>query len=443
MTHAKMTQKDGANDLPEDGGRFFFRQIDELVPYVRNARTHSPTQVDQIVASMVEFGFTNPVLADADGIVAGHGRVLGAEVLYAMGKTIRLPGGQVLPVGTVPVIDCSGWSPAQRRAYIIADNQIALNAGWNEDILALELRDLKTAEFDLQVLGFGSDQLLALLDDGSKGPREPDYAPPIEPDPITRDGECWILGGHRLVCGDCTVEKAVAMALNGVKPHLMVTDPPYGVEYSPGWRSAVNKDGPASKRALGKVKNDDRIDWTEAWALFHGDVAYCWHAGRHASSVQASLEAAGFSIRCQIIWAKSQIAFGRGDYHWQHEPCWYAVRKSAVGHWAGDRKQTTLWQIDKPKSSETGHGTQKPVECMKRPIENNSNPGHAVYEPFSGSGTTIIACEMTGRFCHAIELSPNYVDVAVRRWQGFTGNAARLDGDGRTFDAIAAERKRE
>ena len=175
------------------------------------------------------------------------------------------------------------------------------------------------------------------------------------------------------------------------------------------------------------VLNDDRADWREAWALFPGDVAYVWHARSAVSRrLPASLEASGFAIRSQIIWDKTRLVIGRGDYHWQHEPCWYAVRKGSKGHWAGDRKQTTVWAIPHRKS-ETGHGTQKPVECMRRPIENNSSPGQAVYEPFCGSGTTIIAAEMTGRICHAIELDPAYVDVAIMRWQAFTGRAAMLE----------------
>ena len=188
--------------------------------------------------------------------------------------------------------------------------------------------------------------------------------------------------------------------------------------------------------AVGKVLNDDKADWRDAWALFPGDVAYVWHAGRHASTVQASLEKAGFQMRSQIIWAKTRLIISRGHYHWQHEPCWYAVRKGSKGHWHGDRSQTTLWKIDHLKS-DTGHGTQKPVECMRRPIENNSVAGNAVYEPFSGSGTTIIAAEQTGRRCLAIELNPAYVDVAVKRWQEFTGKQATLAADGRTFDEVS------
>lgn len=254
-------------------------------------------------------------------------------------------------------------------------------------------------------------------------------------------------GGHRLVCGDSTVATDVEKCLNGVKPHLMATDPPYGINYDASWRNDAvqagnGKRGAPSGRAIGKVENDDNADWRETWSLFPGDVAYVWHAGTQSKTVIESLEAAGFELRAQIIWAKNNIVIGRGHYHPQHEPCWYAVRKKqgATGHWAGDRSQSTLWKIDKPQKSETGHSTQKPVECMRRPIINNSSPGQAVYEPFSGSGTTIIAAEMTGRACHAIELSEAYVDVAVQRWQDFTGSHATLEGDGRTFAEIADAR---
>jgi DNA modification methylase len=231
--------------------------------------------------------------------------------------------------------------------------------------------------------------------------------------------------------------------LGDVKPLLMVTDPPYGVNYDPDWRNRADRANgkPYGARAIGLVTNDTRSDWREAWALFPGEVAYCWHAGLHASDTQAAFEACGFELRCQIVWAKSNFAIGRGHYHVQHEPCYYMVRKGGTGHWAGDRKQTTLWQIPKPAKSETGHSTQKPVECMKRPIENNSSPGQAVYEPFSGSGTTIIAAEMTGRACLAIEITPEYVDVAVLRWQAFTGQKATLDGTDETFDSLAVKRK--
>ena len=236
---------------------------------------------------------------------------------------------------------------------------------------------------------------------------------------------------HRIACGSATDPVTVAAVLAGEEPHLMVTDPPYGVAYDPSWREEAGVAG--GDYAKGTVLNDDRADWREAWALFPGDVAYVWHAGLFAGVVGDSLIAARFKLRSQIVWDKGQLVLSRGDYHWQHEPCCYAVREGKTGHWAGDRKQVTVWQIDKPRKSETGHSTQKPVDCMRRPIENNSEVGDGVYEPFSGSGTTIIAAEMTGRRCYAIELNPAYVDVAVKRWQEFTGKTAVLEGDGRTF----------
>lgn len=247
---------------------------------------------------------------------------------------------------------------------------------------------------------------------------------------------------HRIACGSSTDAHTVEAVLAGVAPHLMVTDPPYGVEYDANWRNeAYRADGrPIGAHAKGKVLNDDRADWREAWALFPGDVAYVWHAGLFAGVVADSLVASDFHLRSQIIWNKGQLVLSRGDYHWEHEPCWYAVKRGAKGHWAGDRKQTTVWHIAKPRKNETGHSTQKPVECMKRPIENNSSPGQAVYEPFSGSGTTIIAGEMTGRCVYAIELNPAYVDMAVMRWQAFTGEAATLEATGQTYAELQAER---
>jgi DNA modification methylase len=374
---------------------------------------------------MREWGWTNPVLVDEDGgIIAGHGRVLAARSLgYA----------------EVPVMVARGWTEAQRRAYVLADNQLALNAGWDAELLNVELKGLGEMGFDLELLGF--DNLVALMSDKTAGLTDPDDAPEPPADPVSALGDVWLLGRHRIVCGDCTDPLVVDKALNGVTPHLMVTDPPYGVEYDPSWRNEAAKHvkGMGNKSggtAVGKVTNDDKVDWSQAWSLFPGDVAYVWHAGNMAGQVADSLGVCGFEIRSQIIWAKSHLVFGRGHYHPQHEPCWYAVRKTATGHWSGDRTQTTLWQIPKPQKSETGHSTQKPVECMKRPIENNSSAGQAVYEPFSGSGTTIIAGEMTGRSIHAIELSPAYVDVAVMRWQAFTGAQAKLESDGRTFDEI-------
>jgi DNA modification methylase len=393
-----------------------------LAPYARNARTHSEEQVAQIAASIREFGFNAPVLVDETGtLIAGHGRLLAA---------------QSIGMAAVPAVRIAHLTEAQRRAYVIADNQIALNAGWDEALLASELRELSVEGLDLDLLGFDADrldELLTLEPDGSGGLTDPDETPEVEPDPHTQPGDVWLLGRHRIVCGDCTDAEAVRLALAGAKPHLMVTDPPYGVDYDPAWRdrAAPKKDG--SKRADGKVLNDDRDDWAEAWALFPGAVAYVWHGHRQVSTMQRQLEACDFDMRAHIIWGKSRLVLGRGHYHAQHESCWYAVRRGATGHWRGDRSQTTLWSIDTNRSNDTGHGTQKPIDCMKRPIENNSLPGDTVYEPFSGSGTTLIAAEMTGRRCLALELSPAYVDVAVRRWQNFTGQQAVLERTGEPF----------
>jgi DNA modification methylase len=404
--------------------------VAELVPAERNARTHSPEQIQQIARSIGAFGWTNPILIDEGrAIIAGHGRL---EAARAAG------------LAEVPTITLAGLSAAQKRALAIADNKLALNAGWDDELLRLELGDLGLEGFDLGLIGFSDLELKDILADRTDGLTDPDDVPEPPAEPVTRLGDVWTLGRHRLVCGDCTDAGVVEAALDGVRPHLMVTDPPYGVEYDANWRNeyqAAIGEQPTYKRSVGKVDNDERADWSEAWALFPGDVIYAWHPpfGPQVTHYQA-LGAAGYEVRSQIIWVKNRHSFGRGNYHIQHEGCWYAVRKGKTAHWSGDRSQTTVWQIDRNHQNETGHSTQKPIECMRRPIENNSSPGQAVYDPFVGSGTTIIAAEMTGRACHAIEISPTYVDVAVLRWQAFTGQAATLAADGRAFTDIQTER---
>ena len=405
-----------------------YRPLGDLIPYARNARTHSPAQVALIAGSIREYGFTNPVLVDGEnGIIAGHGRVLAARQLG---------------MDSVPVIELAHLTPAQRKAYILADNRLALQAGWDKDLLALELADLSDMAVDLSSLGFEAAELDALFRRGEPDPREDDV-PAVPETPVSRPGDLWQLGPHRLICGDATRSKDVARLLGGVIPHLMVTDPPYGVNYDPTWRNAA---GLSATKRTGKVANDDRADWRDAWALFPGEVAYVWHGALHATTVAESLAASGFAIRSQIIWAKERLVLSRGDYHWQHEPCWYAVREKAKGHWTGDRTQTTLWSIaSRDQDAVTIHGTQKPTECMRRPILNNSSPGQAIYEPFCGSGTCIIAAETSGRICYAMELDPAYVDVdvAVQRWQAFTGHEAGLARDGRSFAEVQAERLAE
>lgn len=405
---------------------------DKLIPYARNARTHSDEQVSQIAASIQEFGFINPILIDDEGtVIAGHGRLLAA---------------QKLGLKEVPTVEIGWLTEAQRRAYIIADNRLALNAGWDKDMLRVEIGDLAGVDFDLDLLGFTTDEIADFLTERTAGECDPDETPEVPERAVSEPGDVWLLGNHRLICGSSTEAHTVEKLLGKVKPHLMVTDPPYGVDYDPEWRlrAGINKEH--QTRAEGTVENDSQADWREAWSLFPGDVVYVWHGALHAALVAASLEACGFIVRSQIIWAKTSLVIGRGHYHWQHEPCWYAVKKTATGHWAGDRKQSTLWQIANMHRTQgdvddgkTNHSTQKPVECMRRPIENNSSPGQAVYEPFSGSGTTIIACEQTGRICFAVELNPVYVDMAVLRWEKFTGKEATLESDGRTFAQVKGD----
>lgn len=403
---------------------------DSLVPYQNNPRRNDPA-VDRLVPLLREFGLRAPLLVrqteGATQVVDGH---------------LRLKAATKMGLTEVPTVDVSDLSEAQVRALRLAMNKSAEFAEWDDELLAAELRAIEALGMGLDLTGFGEDELARLLNAGSEGLTDPDEVPETPADPVSRLGDVWLLGRHRLACGDSTDRETVERALGGVKPHLLVSDPPYGVNYDANWRNEADRANgkPYGARAVGKVGNDNRADWSEAWALFPGDVAYVWHAGVYAAVVAESLETTGFALRSQIIWVKSNFAIGRGDYHWQHEPCWYAVRKKGTGHWSGDRKQTTVWQIDKPRKSETGHSTQKPVECMRRPIENNSSPGQAVYEPFCGSGTTIIAAEMTGRSCLAIELSPAYVDVGVLRWQAFTGEQATHEETGRTFAELAADR---
>lgn len=389
-----------------------------ITPYSRNARAHSAAQIAQIVASITEFGFTNPLLVDENNeLIAGHG---------------RLEAAKYLGMPQLPAIVLDGLSAAQKQALRLADNKLALNATWDDDLLRAELAELRDLDFNLGLTGFGEDELLGIFADRNSGLTDPDDVPEAPAEPTTQPGDVWLLGRHRLVCGDATNEADVALCLAGVRPHLMVTDPPYGIGYDPAWHveaaAAGQIKGAGRRGTVGLPMNDDRADWADAWILFPGDVAYVWHASMFGAVVAESLAVSRFTLRSQIIWVKASFAIGRGNYHWQHETCWYAVKEGGTGHWQGDSSQSTVWQIEK-KTSDTGHGTQKPVECMRRPIENNSSPGQAVYDPFVGSGTTIIAAEMTGRACHAIEISPAYCDVTIQRWQQFTGQTAtRPDG---------------
>lgn len=377
--------------------------LSDLIPYERNPRKISKENFFRLKKSIQELGYHQRVICNAssDGkyrIIGGHQRLKIFRELGWKQLTILTPDREL--------------SDAEFRRLLVQDN---LPFGEHDFDILME-------DFDREeLLDWGmSEDLLpreTIIDP------EEDELPEPPAEPISKPGDVWILGNHRLMCGDSTKADDVARLLGDVKPHLMVTDPPYGVEYDASWREKAGING--KNVAKGKVLNDDKADWREAWALFPGNIAYVWHAGNKAHIVAESLIACGFNIRAQIIWAKSQLVIGRGDYHHQHEPCWYAVK--GTGNWTGDRKQTTLWQIDKPQKSETGHSTQKPVECMRRPMENNSSEGQAVYEPFSGSGTTIIAGEQIGRHVFAMELNPAYVDVAVKRWENFTKQKAVLE----------------
>lgn len=390
--------------------------LGSISPDPANTRKHSRRNLDAIKASLRRFGQQKPIVVDSRGtVLAGNGTLAAATEL--------------------------GWSEIQivrtalagvdATAFGIADNRTAELAEWDEN-LGDVLASLKAEDFPLAEIGFDEADLAELS--GEPEPSDVDAEPQVDKAEELRAkwgvelGQVWELGQHRIACGDSTSAEVVKRLLGEEKPHLMVTDPPYGVEYDANWRNEAKRaDGsPIGASAVGKVSNDDKADWREAWALFPGDVAYVWHApGLLQMTVADSLQSIGFQLRMHIIWAKSQFVIGRGDYHLQHEPCWYAVRKGRVGHYNGDRTQSTLWEIDKLKKSETGHSTQKPVECMERPIRNNSKQGDLVYEPFSGSGTTIIACERTGRKCRAIELNPAYVAVAIQRWADATGKEPR------------------
>jgi DNA modification methylase len=403
--------------------------IDRPKDYPKNARNWSAQAVEKVAASIRAYGWRQPVVVDTHEVIAiGH---------------LRRAAGRFLGLTEVPVHVARDLTPAQIRGLRLADNRTNQEASWDEKLLALELGELNDLNFDLGLTGFDVHELDILLRDPMEEERA-DEVPPLPEIATTRPDDLWICGEHRVLCGDATSKSAVTRLLGKRKPFRTATDPPYGVSYDPMWREQA---GLGRQRQTGRVANDDQMDWTAAYKLFPGDVAYVWHAGVHAGEVAAGLTSVGFEIRAQIIWSKQHFAMSRGHYHWGHEPCWYAVRKGGRANWCGDRTQSTIWQVqnlnpmggDRDEKA-TGHGTQKPVELMRRPIVNHTKRGDAIYDPFLGSGTTIMAAELTERFCCGIDIDPRYVDVAVIRWQEFTGQEATLDGDGRTFEQVKAER---
>jgi len=418
--------------------------VDRPQPYEQNPRIHTDASVAKIAASLEHFGWRQPIVVDGSGVVIlGHGRLLAAKHLDML---------------EVPVHVAKGLSAAQVKALRLADNRTQQESTWEYAALNDELRALADLDFDLAITGFDPDELAGLW--GVEQEVTQDDAPSAPAEPRSKLGDLYILGNHRLLCGDATNASHVGRLLAGAVPGIMVTDPPYGVEYGPSWRHDVGLD---DSERMGEVANDDRADWTPAWELFPGDVAYVWHSGLRTAAVEHGLEVAGFICRSQIIWVKQSIVIGRGHYHWRHEPAsyavregrddaWdeaperatpasmryldghegalYAVREGETAGWVGGRKESTVWEIenvrDAGQDQATVHGTQKPIECMARPMRNHALA--EVYDPFCGSGTSVVAAEQLGRACYAMELDPAYVDVIVDRWEALTGRQAELQG---------------
>jgi DNA modification methylase len=387
-----------------------------------------------MVDALQQVGAARSIVIDEhDVILAGNGVTqAAAEAGITKVRVIEADGHELIAVRR------RGLTDDQKRLLAMYDNRSAELAEWNLPQLQADA----IAGLDLQPFFFASELVTLLGPQAKPGQTAPDAAPDPRPTDI-QPGDLFTLGMHRLLCGDATVAGDVARLTEGdpTPPFLLVTDPPYGVHYDPQWRQDAAEKGFIGFGAtrLGTVPNDDRSDWTHAYTLFRGDVAYVWHAVIHppdVPGVDQQLIAASFEIRSQIIWRKRSFAISRGHYHWQHEPCWYAVRKGKAARWCGDRSQATVWDIDAVGMShkqgedlETPHGTQKPIECMARAIRHHGEAGDLVYDPFLGSGTTLIAAEQYGRSCRAIELSPTYCQVTIDRWEAFTGQTAVKVGE--------------
>lgn len=401
--------------------KIVFRNIDVLIPYARNSRTHNDAQVAQIAASIREFGWTNPILIDGEnGIIAGHGRVLAARKLN---------------IESVPCIELSGLSEIQRRAYIIADNKLALNSGWDDELLAVEFSELADAGFDSLLTGFTQEEIDGLIPDQiPEGKTDEDAVPDVKDDTVSVIGDIWILGKHRVMCGDSTSIDAVEKLMNGCLADQLITDPPYNVAY-------VGK----TKEAM-TIKNDSMSDdefrqflrdaFVSADSVMKaGAVFYIWHADSEGYNFRGACKDSGWTVRQCLIWKKQTLVMGRQDYHWKHEPCLYGWKDGAGHLWATDRKQTTILEFDRPSKS-TLHPTMKPVELIEYQVLNNTKGSDIVLDLFGGSGSTLIACQKTGREARLMELDPKYCDVIVRRWQDYTGNTAILESTGEDFREI-------
>ena len=399
--------------------------VESLVPYARNSRTHSPQQVDKIAASIKEFGFLNPIIVDGEnGIIAGHGRVMAA---------------QKLRLSDLPVIEASHLTEAQRRAYVIADNRLALDAGWDNDMLKVELQDLNAAGFDLTLTGFDLGEIGNFLAEPTEGLTDEDAVPDVPAVPVTVEGDVWVLGRHRLMCGDSTSIDHMERLCEGQLVDMWITDPPYNVAYEGGTKEKLT------------IKNDSMSDdsfrqflrdaYSAADAVMKkGAVFYIWHADSEGYNFRGAASDVGWPIRQCLIWKKSSLVMGRQDYHWMHEPCLYGWKEGASHLWSSDRKQTTILEFAKPRRNGE-HPTMKPVELFEYQMLNNTKGSDLVLDSFAGSGTTAIACEKHGRNARLMELDPKYCDVIIKRWQDFTGQQATIESTGQTFAELEAERK--
>ena len=388
------------------------RSIDSVTPYDKNPRKVPQKAIDAVANSLRLYGFRQPIVVDKDGvIIAGHTRRLGAQQL----------GMTEIPVHVADL------SPEQARAYRLADNQTRELTDWDDDALAQELYELSQSSDEglaqlAEMTAFDESALRKMID----AVNPPDEETPLEaePEPRSERGQVWQLGKHRLMCGDSGVKEDVDRLLDGAEPRLMVTDPPYGVDYDASWRDESLSD---ATRRVGQVSGDHSTDWSPTLEAYRPAVVYVWSPpGDHQIAFANILMALEYQIRNQIVWRKQNHVISRGHYHWQHEPCWYAVRKGEQAGWIGDRSQTSVWDITWDKNvgmDQGGHSTQKPLECMERPIRNHEGD---VYDPFVGSGTTIIAAERQGRACYAMELEPRYVDMAIARWEQYTSGTAVL-----------------
>ena len=406
--------------------------ITRLTPYARNSRTHSDEQISQLAASIKEWGWTTPVLVDEDGsIIAGHGRTLAA---------------QRLQMTEVPVMVANGWSEAKKRAYILADNKLALNAGWDNEMLALELGEIGELGFDLDLTGFTADEIAALMPEQIEpGLTDEDAVPDVPEQPVTVLGDVWLLGKHRLMCGDSTSIDAVAKLTGGGGVDMLLTDPPYNVAVQGG-----NHANPERTNGL-KIINDKMPDEefrqflrdafvTADTVMKKGAVFYIWHADSEGYNFRGACKDAGWTVRQCLIWKKSSIVMGRQDYHWKHEPCLYGWKEGAGHLWATDRKQTTILEFDRPHRNGE-HPTMKPVGLFEYQMLNNTKGGDLVLDLFGGSGTTMLAAEKHGRHSALMELDPKYCDVIIKRWQDFTGKIAIHAETGQPFAEVTHEKQ--